>query len=111
MLKEVVWNKRALDFVKSLEVETRREIGILLMLVQEGKILGSPQSKPMAMIYKSAYELRVRGKIGSIRVIYVLILKNRIMVPHAFQKKSQKTKLKDIKLSRLRLLELINENK
>ena len=61
-MKEVKWNPKAREFVRSLEEETKREIGTLLMLIQSGQILGEPQSKPMKSIHKNAHELRI-GKV------------------------------------------------
>lgn len=110
-MKEVKWNAKAREFVRSLDDETRREIGTLLMLIQSGKKLGEPQSKPMKSIHSSAHELRIKDRNGAYRVIYVLSLGNKILIPHAFTKKTQKTPLKEIELSIKRLQELINEIK
>lgn len=58
-MKEVVWNSKARDFVRSLDEATRREIGTLLMLIQSGQKLGEPQSKTTKCIHQNACELRV----------------------------------------------------
>ncbi len=110
-MREINWNSKARDFVRSLDENTRREIGTLLMLIQSGIKLTEPQSKPMKAIHKSAFELRIKDKKGIYRVIYVLNIGNKILIPHAFTKTSQKTPQKEIKLSIKRLQELINENK
>ena len=110
-MKEIIWNAKARDFVRSLDEDTRREIGTLLMLIQYGNKLGEPQSKPLKNIYPSAHELRVKDRKGAYRVIYVLNIGDKILIPHAFTEKTQKTPQKEIELSIKRLRELINENK
>ena len=108
-MKKVLWNEKAKEFVRSLDDDTKREIGTLLMILQTGKTLGEPQSKPMKIINKNAYELRVKDKKGTYRVIYILIDGDKILIPHAFVKKTQKTPKKEIELSIKRLKELLHE--
>jgi phage-related protein len=109
-VKEVKWNPKAREFVRSLDEETKREIGTLLMLIQSGQILGEPQSKPMKSIHKNAHELRIKDRKGAYRVIYILNIGDKILIPHAFTKKTQKTPIKEIELSVKRIQELLNEN-
>lgn len=110
-MKKIKWNGKARDFVRSLDDETKREIGTLLMLIQSGRTLGEPQSKPMKSIHANAHELRIKDKKGIYRVIYVLNIGGYVFIPHAFTKKTQKTPKKEIDLSKKRLQELINETK
>ncbi len=110
-MKQIKWNSKAKDFVRSLDIDAKREIGSLLMLLQTGFKLGEPQSKPMKMIHHLAFELRIKDRKGIYRIIYVLSIGNKILIPRAFTKKSQKTPIKDIELSIKRLQELLNENK
>ena len=109
-MKEVKWNLRAKEFVRSLDDETKREIGALLMIIQSGQRLSEPQSKPMRSIHQNAHELRIKDRKGAYRVIYVLNIGDKIFIPHAFTKKTQKTPIKEIELSIRRLQELLNEN-
>jgi len=109
-VKSIKWNPKAREFVRTLEEETRREIGTLLMLLQMGHTLGEPQSKNMKSIHQSAHELRIKDAKGVYRVIYVLSIGSKIFIPHAFTKKTQKKPLKEIELSKKRLQELLNEN-
>lgn len=108
-MKEIKWNTKARDFVRLLEVQTKREIGTLLMMLQAGQKLSAPQTKPMKIIHQNAYELRVKDRNGNYRIIYVLNFGDKILMPHAFYKKSQKTQKRDIELSIKRLKELMNE--
>ena len=95
--------------MRSLDNDTKREIGSLLMLIQSGTTLKEPQTKPIKSIHANAHELRVKDKKGIHRIIYVLNIEDNIFIPHAFTKKSQKTPKKEIHLSKVRLKELINE--
>ncbi len=81
------------------------------MLLQNGHHLGEPQSKPMRIIHRNAYELRTKDKDGNYRVIYILTLKNIIIIPHAFYKRTKKTPKKEIELSQKRLKEIFYEIK
>ncbi len=110
-MKTIKWNLKAREFVRGLDVETKKEIGSLLMLLQSGEVLQQPQSKPMKIIHSGAYELRIKDSRGAYRVIYVLAMKDKILIPHAFTKKTQKTSQKDIEVSIQRLRELIDEEK
>ncbi len=109
-MKTIKWNSKAKEFVKQLSIETKKEIGALLLLLQRGVILQSPQSKLLKAIHKNAFELRMSDKKGSYRVIYIFILKGTIFIPHAFQKKTQRTPKKEINLAQARIKELKNEN-
>lgn len=109
-MQEIKWNPKAKEFVRSLDIETKREIGTLLMILQSGKRLGEPQSKPMKSIHPNAHEIRIKDRKGAYRVIYVLNIGGLILIPHAFTKKTQKTPMKEIELSINRLQELLNEN-
>jgi phage-related protein len=81
------------------------------MIVQSGVNLGEPQAKPMKIIHQNAFELRIKDRKGIYRIIYVLAYVDKIFIPHAFTKKTQKTPSKEIALSIKRLQEMIYENK
>jgi phage-related protein len=110
-VREIKWNKEALAFVRGLSESTKREIGSLLMLLQFGINLGPPQAKPMKIIHKNAFELRVKDEMGNYRIIYIVNQGDKILIPHAFNKKTQKTAKFDIQLSIKRLKEMIHEIK
>ena len=48
-------------------------------------------------------EIRVRIAGGAFRVIYVLVVEERVLVLHAFEKKTQATPQRDIDLAARRL--------
>ncbi len=64
----------------------------------------------MKSIHPKAHELRVKDGKGVYRVIYVLCTKEYILIPHAFNKKTQKTPSLEIATSIRRLKEMLNEN-
>lgn len=50
-------------------------------------------------------EIRVRDASGAFRVLYLATLPDRILVLHAFEKKTQRTAQRDIDLAARRLRE------
>ncbi|USN46641.1 MAG: type II toxin-antitoxin system RelE/ParE family toxin [Pseudobdellovibrionaceae bacterium] len=110
-MKDIIWNKQAKETVRSFSTEVKQEIGALLRLLQDGHALGMPQSRPIRQVHKSAFELRVKDSSGIFRVFYLVVEKNKILIPHAFTKKTQKTTQKDIETGKKRLRRLLDEIK
>jgi phage-related protein len=50
-------------------------------------------------------EIRIRDASGAFRIIYLATLADRVLVRHAFQKKTQQTGQRDIELAAKRLRE------
>ena len=48
-------------------------------------------------------EIRIREAAGAFRIIYLASVGDRVVVLHAFQKKTQQTSQRDIDLARSRL--------
>jgi len=109
-VKEIIWDLAAKKTVRSFSREVKKELGALLLVLQKGELLGMPQSKPMRMVHKSAFELRVKDHSGIYRVFYVLFQKDKVLIPHAFSKKTQKTPKKEIETAKKRLRRLVDEN-
>lgn len=59
--------------------------------------------KPMTAVGPGVREIRVGDESGAFRVIYLATLTDRVLVLHAFQKKTQRTPQKDILLAAKRL--------
>lgn len=108
-MNEVVWSKRTLQKIRGFGEEVKDEIGFLLYRLQMGEVLKMPHARPMPSIAPGCYELRVRDSVGIYRVFYYLKVKGRILVFHAFAKKTEKTSLSDIEVGRKNLLEILNE--
>ncbi|MBA3896685.1 MAG: type II toxin-antitoxin system RelE/ParE family toxin [Sphingomonadaceae bacterium] len=81
----------------------RSEAGIQLSEVQQGN--DPADWKPMKAVGAGVREIRVREASGAFRVIYLATLPDRVLVLHAFQKKTQATARKDIDLATRRLRE------
>lgn len=83
--------------------DARSEAGYQLSEVQRGNDPGD--WKPMKTVGAGVREIRVREASGAFRVIYLATLADRILVLHAFHKKTQRTPQKDIELAARRLRE------
>ena len=63
------------------------------------------------MIFKpiegKIWEIKFRSVSGGFRVLYVLLTKETMVWLHAFQKKTQKTPAKDLKLAFSRMKEVL----
>ncbi len=60
----------------------------------------------MKAIGAGVRELRIRERSGAFRVIYLATLPDRVVVLHAFQKKTQRTSKRDIDLAAGRFRDL-----
>jgi phage-related protein len=108
-MNEVEWNKKALREVKTFPEEVKKEIGYLIFKLQIGESLSMPHARTMTSVAKGCYELRVKDRDGIYRVFYFLKIKSRILIFHAFQKKEQRTPIKEIDLGRKNLKEMLDE--
>ena len=78
----------------------RRTAGYELFMVQVGR---EPSDfKPMPDVGHGVYEIRVRDRAGTFRVIYVARFDEAVYVLHAFQKKTAKASRLDIEVARRR---------
>lgn len=84
--------------------EARSEAGFQLRRVQAGE--NPADWKPMTTVGPGVREIRVREAGGAFRVIYLANLPERLVVLHAFQKKTQRTSQRDIELAAKRFREL-----
>lgn len=57
----------------------------------------------MPTIAPGVREIRIREACGAFRIVYLATLEDRVLVLHAFQKKTQATPKKDIELASQRL--------
>jgi phage-related protein len=89
----------SLDDLRALPAEARRAAGFELGFVQRG--LEPSDWKPMKAIGVGVREIRIRV-LGEWRVIYVAKFAETVYVLHAFQKKTHKTRRKDIQIARQR---------
>lgn len=73
------------------------------LLAEHGPNLRLPHSRTLG---EGLFELRPRGRSGIGRAFYGFLLGKRIVVVHAFIKKTQETPDKELKLARRRVREL-----
>ena len=100
------FHERVLAEVESWPVNILADYARLIeLLVEHGPNLRLPHSKALG---EGLFELRPRGKAGIGRSFYCFLVGKRIVVVHAFIKKTQQTPEHDLKLARKRVKELKN---
>lgn len=102
-MKPITFLGDSLARLRDFPEGVRSEAGFQLNQIQNGS---DPDDwKPMKTVGVGVRELRVRDASGAFRVIYLATLPDRVLVLHAFQKKTQQTAQKDIDLAIRRLRE------
>lgn len=76
---------------------------IVELLIEHGPNLRLPHSRAFG---GGLFEWRPRGKSGIGRAFYCYLIGNRVVVLHAFIKKSQQTPDHEIKIARKRMKEI-----
>lgn len=100
-MKLIQWLGSSKADVRGFPEDARIDAGWQLELVQRGE---DPEDwKPMPTICPGVREIRIREASGAFRVVYLATLEDRVLVLHAFQKKTQATPKKDIDLAIQRL--------
>lgn len=90
-------NSPVFDFIQSLNIKVQNKTAEVLDLLEKlGILLGSPHSKKLTGT--PLWELRILGG-DNIRIFYVAVVNRKFLLLHAFQKKKQKTDLKEIKIA------------
>ncbi len=75
------------------------------------KIYGPNLGMPMtSSLGNGLFEIRAKGKEGIGRALFCTVKGRKIIVLHAFIKKTEKTPLRELETARKRLSELYNEN-
>lgn len=78
---------------------------IVELLAEYGPSLRLPHSRAMG---EGLFELRPRGSSGIGRAFYCFLLGRRVVVVHAFIKKTQQTSDKELKIARKRTKEIVH---
>lgn len=104
-LKPVEFLGNTIEALRAFPDSVRKDAGFQLDKVQRGE--EPDDSKPMPGIGAGVKEIRIWDEAGTFRVIYLARLADAVYVLHCFQKKTQETSHKDIKLARKRYKELI----
>ena len=100
------FHKRVLAEIHSWPVDVLADFARLAeLLAEHGPNLRLPHSRALG---EGLFELRPRGRSGIGRAFYCFVIGRRIVVVHAFIKKSQKTPDRELKLARKRAKELLD---
>jgi phage-related protein len=97
------FNQAVLDEIECWPVEIVADYARLVeLLVEFGPQLRMPHSRAMGC---GLFELRPRGREGDARVLYCFFIGRRVMVLHAFIKKSQSVPQRELDFARRRMRE------
>ena len=98
------FNERVLATIERWPVGILADYARLVELLTEfGPDLRMPHSRALG---SGLFELRPRGREGIGRALYCYLVGERIVVLHAFVKKTQATPERDIKIARNRMKEV-----
>lgn len=99
-LKAITWLDDSLEVVRAWPVATRKRAGEELFRLQLGN---EPLHwRSMASVGRGVREIKI-SEGGQFRMFYVTRRVDGIVVLHAFEKKTQRTRQSDIELGRKRL--------
>jgi len=108
-VKPAIFHSAARETLRNFPPSVRRSVGKAIWELQKGVRLGMPLAKPMPSVAAGAEELRVKDASGAYRVFYFSRSTRGILVFHAFEKRSQSTRVSEIRIGRRRLKELLDE--
>jgi phage-related protein len=108
-LKLAAFHPKAQVIIRGFPRDVRRELGKAIFDLQAGMNLTMPLSRAMPAIAAGVNELRIRDRSGIYRVFYYTKLGDRVLIFHAFAKKTQKTPHHEVVLAKERLKELLHE--
>ena len=98
------FHERVLAEIESWPVEVLADYARLVeLLAEHGPNLRLPHSRAFG---DGLFELRPRGRSGIARAFYCFLMGRRIVVLHAFIKKTQQTPDRELRVARKRMKEL-----
>ena len=100
-----ILNEIVMKELDELPVDMRAKLDRIVHLIEELGLhnVREPYVKPLQ---DKLWEMRVKGRDGIARAIYVTVKDRRIVILHAFRKKTQKTPKGAIRTALSRLQEL-----
>ena len=107
MIQRLLWLGDSRKCIQELPPSAQQQAGTELLSIQKGE--QPHDAKPMPAIGKGVEEIRIWVEEGTFRVIYIARLQEAVYVLHVFQKKTQQTSQKDLRLARGRLERLLRE--
>ena len=84
------------------KAEARVEAGFLLRRLQQGEVLGLPQSRPMPTVGGQCHELRINDRTLTWRIMY-FVAPDAVVILDVFSKKTETTPRAVVKTCRQRL--------
>lgn len=100
------FHERVLAEVESWPVDVLADYARLVeLLAEHGPSLRLPHSRAFG---DGLFELRLRGRSGIGRAFYCFLIDKRVVVLHAFIKKTQQTPDREMKLARKRMKEALH---
>jgi len=106
-MKPIEFCGRSLATIRAFPTDVKREAGHQLDRVQRG--LDPIDWKPMPNLGAGIKEIRLSGD-GQYRVIYLAAFEHKVVVLHAFQKKSRKTGKSDVRAVQRALKDLLSRS-
>lgn len=101
------FHERVLAEIESWPVDILADYARLVeLLIEHGPNLRLPHSRVLG---EGLFELRPRGRSGIGRAFYCFLVGKRVVVVHAFVKKTQQTPDRDLKLARKRAKEILHD--
>ena len=83
-----------------------RFVRITEQMVMSGPNLGLPYTKAMG---EGLFEIRARGSEGTGRAFFCCAKGRHIVILHVFVKKTQSTPIKELRLAKQRMKEVLND--
>ena len=107
-MKIVDFHPVALKIIRGFPSKARKAIGQAILELQKGVKLSMPLSRSVKSIGSGVKEIRNKDSNGIYRTFYLAKMKDRVIIFHAFIKKTQKTPKKEIKTAKKRLKEVLD---
>ena len=108
MDKPLLWLGSSRRDIRAFPSAARKMAGFQLLRVQQG--LQPNDWKPMASIGPGVQEIRIHTETEH-RVFYVARFAEGIYVLHAFDKRTQKTAVRDLEIARARYRDLLERRR
>ncbi len=107
--KAIYWVGSSYKDLLSFPTEAKQDAGYQLHRIQNG--LNPEDWKSFQSIGAGVKEIRITDSENAFRIMYIAKFKGKIYVLHSFQKKTQKTRSKDIELAKSRYNAIVKEEK
>jgi len=104
--KPIYWVGTSYKDLLSFPKGAKQSAGYQLHRIQNG--LAPENWKPFQSIGPGVKEIRISDEGGAFRIMYVAKFSEKIYVLHSFQKKTQKTRSKDIEIAKVRYNAIAN---